>query len=91
MNAGAAGPEPDKITLPAPSAARAALTARRLERAIGVLYLPHSERHSHYFEAELARQFDAVIHIDHTTAVKPLDAGGGWHAEEPPETYPAGL
>jgi hypothetical protein len=39
----------------------------------------------------MASQFDAVIHIDHTTAVRPLDNGGGWHAEEPPETYPSGL
>jgi hypothetical protein len=39
----------------------------------------------------MARQFDAVIHIDHTTAVRPLDPGGGWHAEEPPETYPTGI
>jgi erythromycin esterase-like protein len=64
---------------------------RRLERAIGVIYLPRTERHSHYFAAQMARQFDAVIHIDHTTAVHPLDLGGGWHAEEPPETYPTGI
>jgi erythromycin esterase-like protein len=70
---------------------RAAMEERRLERAIGVIYLPRTERHSHYFAARMARQFDAVIHIDHTTAVHPLDPGGGWHAEEPPETYPTGL
>jgi hypothetical protein len=39
----------------------------------------------------MAVQFDAVIHIDRTTAVTPLDPGGGWHSEEPPETYPGGL
>ena len=39
----------------------------------------------------MARQFDAVIHIDRTTAVQPLDPGGGWHSEEPPETYPGGF
>ena len=71
--------------------AREVMMERRLERAIGVLYLPHSERQSHYFSAQMARQFDAVIHIDRTTAVTPLDKGGGWHAEEPPETYPTGL
>jgi erythromycin esterase-like protein len=71
--------------------AREALLTRKLERAIGVLYLPRTERQSHYFSAQLARQFDAVIHIDRTTAVRPLDAGGGWHGEEPPETYPGGF
>jgi erythromycin esterase-like protein len=68
-----------------------ALMERRLERAIGVLYLPRSERQSHYFAAQLPRQFDAVIHIDHTSAVKPLDATSGWHTGEPPETYPEGI
>jgi erythromycin esterase-like protein len=72
-------------------AARGALMDRRLERAIGVIYLPRTERQSHYFSAQMAIQFDAVIHIDRTTAVTPLDPGGGWHAEEPPETYPGGL
>jgi len=71
--------------------ARDALMQRRLERAIGVIYLPRTERHSHYFSAQMARQFDAVIHIDRTTAVQPLDPGGGWHSEEPPETYPGGF
>jgi erythromycin esterase-like protein len=72
-------------------AVREILLQRRLERAIGVLYLPRTERQSHYFSARMARQFDAVIHIDRTTAVTPLDAGGGWHSEEPPETYPTGI
>jgi erythromycin esterase-like protein len=72
-------------------AARDALMQRRLERAIGVIYLPRTERHSHYFSAQMARQFDAIIHIDRTTAVAPLDPGGGRHAEEPPETYPGGF
>jgi erythromycin esterase-like protein len=71
--------------------ARDALSERRLERAIGVLYLPRSERQSHYFSAELPRQFDGVIHIDHTSAVQPLDATSGWHSGEPPETYPGGF
>lgn len=44
----------------------------RLERAIGVIYLPATERQSHYFEARLSRQFDAVIHLDVTSAVTPL-------------------
>jgi erythromycin esterase-like protein len=70
--------------------ARDAMMQRRLERAIGVIYLPRTERQSHYFLAQMAAQFDAVIHIDRTTAVTPLDPGGGWHSEEPPETYPGG-
>jgi erythromycin esterase-like protein len=44
----------------------------RLERAIGVVYLPATERRSHYFVARLSRQFDAVIHLDVTRAVVPL-------------------
>ncbi|MDX6595031.1 MAG: hypothetical protein QOI72_413 [Solirubrobacterales bacterium] len=65
---------------------------RRLERAIGVIYRPESERQSHYFEAEMARQFDAVIHLDRTQALWPLDRDPGWVPEgEAPETYPFGL
>jgi len=79
------------LPLREPSPARDALMEERLERAIGVLYLPRSERQSHYFMAQLPRQFDAVIHIDRTTAVEPLDATSGWHSGEPPETYPGGL
>jgi erythromycin esterase-like protein len=44
----------------------------RLERAIGVVYVPQTERQSHYFEARMSKQFDAVIHIDESSAVKPL-------------------
>jgi erythromycin esterase-like protein len=73
------------------SPARDALMERRLERAIGVLYLPRTERQSHYFAAQLPRQFDAVIHIDRTSAVQPLDATSGWHTGEPPETFPEGI
>jgi erythromycin esterase-like protein len=62
---------------------------RRLERAIGVVYLPRSERVSHYFHARLADQFDAVIHVDATRAVEPLEPSEIWHrGEEAPETYP---
>jgi erythromycin esterase-like protein len=49
-----------------------ALAGPRLERAIGVVYLPDKERQSHYFEARLSKQFDAVIHLDVTSAVAPL-------------------
>lgn len=50
----------------------AALTARRLERAIGVIYHPETERLSHYFDASLSRQFDEWIWFDETHAVHPL-------------------
>jgi erythromycin esterase-like protein len=85
------GPPRFLLPLRTPGPAHDILMERRLERAIGVLYLPHTERQSHYFSAQMARQFDAIIHIDRTTAVEPLDAGGGWHAPEPPEAYPTGL
>lgn len=68
-----------------------ALNEVRLERAVGVIYLPQTERVSHYFEARLPRQFDAVIHFDHSRAVEPLDRTAGWDTGEPPETYPTGL
>jgi erythromycin esterase-like protein len=43
-----------------------------LERAIGVIYLPQTERQSHYFNASIARQFDALIHLDTTSAVQTI-------------------
>jgi erythromycin esterase-like protein len=49
-----------------------ALRTPRLERAIGVVYRPQTERISHYFYARLPDQFDALIHFDVTTAVEPL-------------------
>jgi erythromycin esterase-like protein len=67
------------------------LGARRLERAIGVVYLPESERLSHYFHAKLSRQFDAVIHIDETHAVRPLERAVEEHPGDVPETYPSGI
>jgi erythromycin esterase-like protein len=73
------------------AAARAFQTQQLLERAIGVLYKPATERQSHYFQANIAHQFDALIHIDETKAVVPLDAGISWHGGEAPETYPVGV
>ena len=64
---------------------------KRLERAIGVIYLPNTERLSHYFYAQLPVQFDAIVHCDRTRAVEPLDASASWADEEPPETYPTGI
>src|SRR5256714_5857277 len=63
----------------------------RLERAIGVIYLPRTERQSHYFEARLSDQFDAVIHFDETTALQPLERQALWETGEPPETFPTGV
>ncbi|MDQ3037673.1 MAG: erythromycin esterase family protein, partial [Myxococcota bacterium] len=68
-----------------------ALRASRLERAIGVIYRPETERQSHYFSCRLADQFDAVIHRDETRAVEPLDRIAGWETADAPETYPTGM
>jgi erythromycin esterase-like protein len=62
-----------------------------LERAIGVIYLPQTERVSHYFYASLPRQFDAVLHYDVTRAVEPLEKWELDHTREVPETYPSAL
>lgn len=63
----------------------------RLERAIGVIYRPETERLSHYFGARLPHQFDAVFHYDVTRAVEPLERTGLWERGELPETYPSTL
>jgi erythromycin esterase-like protein len=59
-----------------------------IERAIGVIYLPETERLSHYFLARLPEQFDAVIHLDKTRAVEPLERTSQWEEGEVPETFP---
>jgi erythromycin esterase-like protein len=64
------------------------LAAPRLERAIGVIYRPETERQSHYFGARLVEQFDAVLHFDKTRAVKPLESTEEWETGELPETFP---
>lgn len=67
------------------------LGAVRLGRAIGVIYRPETERQSHYFHVRPADQFDAIIHIDQTRALEPLEVTSLWVAGETPETYPTGL
>ena len=62
-----------------------------LERAIGVIYRPQTERQSHYFSARVSEQFDALIHVDRTTALVPLEPSPHWYREEVPETFPSGL
>jgi erythromycin esterase-like protein/predicted phosphoribosyltransferase len=74
-----------------PTSATEALRAARLERAIGVIYRPETERQSHYFRARVADQFDAVIHIDETRALEPLERTARWERGEVPETYPSAV
>jgi erythromycin esterase-like protein len=68
-----------------------ALSQPLLERAIGVIYRPETERISHYFRSRMPEQFDAVIHIDRTMALIPFERTGTWEAGEVPETYPFAL
>ncbi len=70
---------------------RDTLKTPRLERAIGVIYRPRSERQSHYFPARLSDQFDVVLHIDETRALEPLERTAGWDRGEAPETFPFGV
>jgi erythromycin esterase-like protein len=67
------------------------LVEPRLQRAIGVIYRPETERLSHYFHAQLPKQFDAMIHFDVTRAVEPLERVADLHQGEVPETYPSGM
>ena len=64
------------------------LRAARLQRAIGVTYDPRTERRSHYFRARVADQLDALVHIDETRAVEPLERTARWEKGDVPETYP---
>jgi erythromycin esterase-like protein len=63
----------------------------RLQRAVGVIYRPETERMSHYYRARLPHQFDAILHYDLTRAVEPLERTGLWERGELPETYPSTL
>src|SRR3954471_2541487 len=67
---------------------RPRLLRPRLERAIGVIYRPETERWSHYFEATLPRQFDLYLWFEETQAVTPL---GAEQTQGVPETYPFGV
>ena len=60
----------------------------RLERAIGVIYRPDTERARHYFWTRLRDQFDAALHFDETRAVEPFERTAEWDAGEVPETFP---
>jgi erythromycin esterase-like protein len=67
------------------------LKKSRLQRAIGVIYAPATERWSHYFHARVAEQFDVMIHVDETTALQPLEKSGTWVTGELPDTFPSSL
>ncbi|MGQ0702951.1 MAG: erythromycin esterase family protein [Gemmatimonadales bacterium] len=77
------------LRYPAREEVREELSDRRLERAIGVVYRPETELQSHYFEAELTRQFDEYCWIDETSAVTPLLTRPAVEGE--PETNPLGV
>lgn len=62
-----------------------------LHRAIGVIYRPETERYSHYFHSNITQQYDAILHLDHTTALIPLELAAEKPREEFPETFPSGL
>ena len=82
---------PNFLVLTGEPGPRAVLTPARLQRAIGVIYRPRTERQSHYYHADLARQFDAMLHYDVTRAVEPLDRSALWSTAEVPESYPTAL
>jgi erythromycin esterase-like protein len=81
----------DRFFLPLNAGVAELLAAPLLERAIGVVYRPETEMGSHYFKTSLSRQFDALFHLDETTAVEPFDITEHWTRHEPPDTYPFGL
>ena len=70
-----------------------ALSGWRLQRAIGVVYRPETERASHYYDVQLGKEFDAMIHIDTTSAIRAITPGEHWErgVREPAETFPTGL
>lgn len=74
-----------------PKQLKEAMVGPLLERAIGVIYRPQTERQSHLFYAELSKQFDVVVHIDETRAVQPLDLKAWEVGPDVDETYPFGL
>ena len=68
----------------------AALAEARLQRAIGVIYRPQTERHSHYYYSRLPEQFDFMLHYQHTHALQPLTRHSTASGELG-ETWPSGL
>lgn len=66
-----------------------ALAEPRAERCVGAVYRPESEATSHCFHASLSEQFDAVVHVDVTRAIMPLDRTPIWEMGELPVPTPA--
>lgn len=66
------------------------LRQERLQRFIGVIYRPQTERWSHYSLTRPTEQYDILLHFDQTTALLPLDQNSGGETEDLPETYPTG-
>jgi erythromycin esterase-like protein len=64
---------------------RSELMKPSLERAIGVIYRPETERASHYFAAHLPRQFDEYVWLDESHALESHEVVGL------PDTHPFGL
>ena len=88
QHASQAGQQAGVVAHPLQGGVAKALAGPMLERGIGVIYLPHSERLSHYFHCRICEQFDAVVHLDRTRALIPLEKISTWEAGEAPETYP---
>jgi erythromycin esterase-like protein len=70
---------------------RQLLGTNRLQRAIGVIYRPETERASHYCHAKLSQQFDAILHFDETHPLEPLEHGRHWSTGEVSETFQVGV
>ena len=66
-----------------------ALEETRLERFIGVIYRPETERYSHYAEASVSKQFDALVWFDETNAIAPLATTT--RPGHVPDTFPFGV
>ena len=67
------------------------MSEERLERFIGVIYRPETERWSHYAPSVLPEQFDHWIWFDETSAVTPLDDAVGATGEGGEELWPFGV
>lgn len=76
----------DRFFLPLRGETATPLREMLLERAIGVVYRPETERASHYFNASIANQFDALFHIDETSALEPLEVPHHWREPEVTES-----
>jgi len=86
-----AGMEKFLVTFAGDKTLSEAFREEALERAIGVIYRPESERESHYFRARMADQFDAVLHFDESRAIEPLPHSEEQQTRETPDTFPAGI